>query len=364
MIGEENLTDPRFAADSGPMASLSGERLGEGEAEHSYPTQPGLPEQPMSGLADLKPGESGQGYALRMAQENGLIGLPEIKKWLGKSRFATLDRIDAPLLHQWFGADRGQLEFALGDMAIGRKGQGLVYLGQPISRDYFLNKSYPRVCLRCIDETGYCRLDWDFGLVVACPIHGELLTEQCDCCAKRLTWNRARLANCVCGAPLNFFGEPLSLPSLVETQIAAWVRQHTANRKTDHLSGHECGLMTMVKPLSLNGAFHIAFALGTAALYVLPAVGGIGRPKSPLAKAQMVLGAANQMAERILNGDSIQLTVRRPTVVINLLAEACHAEFSSADQSLAQSVFFKLFGHTSKARWSGVHPAMSQISMF
>ena len=358
------MTNPWFAADSKPMAHQPGERLGDEEAGHSSPAQLGLPEPPMSVLADLKPGESGQGYALRMAQENGLLGLPEIKKWLGKSRFATLDRADAPLLHQWFGADPRQLEFALGDMAIGRGGQGLAYLGQPIGRDYFLNKSYPRVCLRCLDETGYCCLAWDFGLVLACPLHRNLLTEQCDCCGKRLTWNRARLGDCVCGAPLNCFGEPSPAPSLAESQVAAWVLQHIDNRRIDHGSGPECGLIAMLKPLSLNGGFHIAFALGAAAHYVLPAVSGLGRTKSPLAKAQMVLGAANQMAERILNGDSISLTVRRPTVVINLLAEACQAEFSPADQSLGQSVFFKLFGHTSKARWSGVHPAMSQIAMF
>jgi hypothetical protein len=313
--------------------------------------------------SNLQPFESGQGYALRMALMNGLIGLQQVKVWLGKSRFATLDSRDALLLHQWFGADEALLTFALGQTAIGKVKQSFAYAGHPIGRDYFLNKFYPRVCIDCLLETGYCILSWDIGLVVCCPKHSTLLVDRCSLCMKPLSWIRSRLSSCSCSAPLERL-ENNEAVKPVESQFAAWVDRHIGRNLDIKLNERPTALTVMLEPLSLNGGFHIAHALGTIANYVLPKQESRGRSKLPLDKARVGLTYANNIAERILNGDPIHLSIKRPSVVANLLAEACSTEFTVADQSLAQSVFHVLFGHTSKCRTTGVNPNMAQMPLF
>ena len=59
---------------------------------------------------DIRTGESGQGYVLRMVRANFLTGLAEIRRRLGKHFSTTLTTTDAPFLSQWFGADLSKLK--------------------------------------------------------------------------------------------------------------------------------------------------------------------------------------------------------------------------------------------------------------
>jgi hypothetical protein len=90
---------------------------------------------------------------------------------LGKSQFAVLDAVDAPMLHKWFGADIDELEFALGKTSVGTGEHGYMYAGGPVGRSYFINRTYPRICPACTRESGCCRIAWDVSLVVACARH-------------------------------------------------------------------------------------------------------------------------------------------------------------------------------------------------
>lgn len=92
---------------------------------------------------------------------------------------------------------------------------GLLYLPSPSAKnttcdtDYnfygaFLNRSIirphcPKVCVKCLNESGYCRRIWDCSLVTACPIHECLLLDTCPKCKRRLKAIRNRLSVCVCG---------------------------------------------------------------------------------------------------------------------------------------------------------------------
>lgn len=67
----------------------------------------------------------------------------------------------------------------------------------------FLNRSIirphcPKVCVKCLAESGYCRRVWDCSLVTACPIHECLLIDICPKCKRRLKAIRNRLSLCVC----------------------------------------------------------------------------------------------------------------------------------------------------------------------
>ncbi len=68
----------------------------------------------------------------------------------------------------------------------------------------FLNRSIirphcPKVCVKCLNESGYCRRIWDCSLVTVCPIHECLLVDTCPKCKRRLKAIRNRLSVCVCG---------------------------------------------------------------------------------------------------------------------------------------------------------------------
>jgi TniQ len=92
---------------------------------------------------------------------------------------------------------------------------GLLYLPAPAAKhttcdaDYnfygaFLNRSIirphcPKVCVKCLAESGYCRRVWDCSLVTVCPIHECLLFDTCPKCKRRLKAIRNRLSVCVCG---------------------------------------------------------------------------------------------------------------------------------------------------------------------
>ena len=68
----------------------------------------------------------------------------------------------------------------------------------------FLNRSIvrphcPKVCPRCLKESGYARRVWDCSLVTACPIHECLLIDSCPKCKNRIKCVRNRLSVCRCG---------------------------------------------------------------------------------------------------------------------------------------------------------------------
>jgi hypothetical protein len=62
---------------------------------------------------DIRTGESGQGYVLRMTRSNFLPGLSEIRKRCGKQFSTSLTSVDAHYISKWFGADLIKMKAAL-----------------------------------------------------------------------------------------------------------------------------------------------------------------------------------------------------------------------------------------------------------
>ncbi len=323
----------------------------------------------------VRPDESGQGYALRMAEENTLPGLPPLKTLLGKSRFAVLDSVDAPLLNRWFGAPQRLLEFALGRTSVGQADKGYVYAGQSLGRSYFLNRTYPRVCPECLKDSGYCRLTWDISLVVACSKHRRLLLDRCDYCQRALSWNRPWQGICNCGTALAI-AEPGQAPTTLEIQFAAWADGRIGRGNDDVASvlpmlasplvrpDALTALMTLLWPLSLNGGLHIAYALGTAASYDEQRQEAPPRPRTSQTKAQQVLYIANALAEKVIRLESVQFKSNGLGVVVQLLAESAGAQASPADRSLAQSILASVLNRKTRSKVSGLKPHLAQLPLF
>lgn len=66
----------------------------------------------------------------------------------------------------------------------------------------YLRFAHPRVCMECLREAPYHRSIWDFAPLTCCPKHKLLLTDQCPCCDKQLTWARKAVNFSQCGIDL------------------------------------------------------------------------------------------------------------------------------------------------------------------
>lgn len=321
------------------------------------------------------PGESGQGYALRMAAENHLNGLQQIKILLGKSRFATLDALDTPWLHRWFGATEMVLDHALGWTHTGRNREGYVYAGQLLGRSYFLNRSYPRICFQCLQAQGYCHSAWDFSLAVACAKHRTVLSDICPSCIRPLSWNRPAPGFCSCFIELSSQTDT-SPATLLEVQFATWIERHVKSeptssfendRFTQSMSPDDGVLMPLIEllwPLSLNGGMHVTYALATAAGYQDSQRSVSPRPRSPLKKSQHILLMANECAKRTGRSATRLHEIQRPSAVIQLLADCMSGGAPTADRHLAQSLLATVLHQNRKTRWSGAYPQLSQLLLF
>lgn len=340
------------------------------------PTTKGL--SPMENMADfpgksaLRSDESGQGYALRMAEFNGLQGLWPIKRLLGKSHSCMLDERDASRLSAWFGAEPSALAEALGTPINGRgEGGEHRYAGLRFTRRHFVDRWRSRVCLGCLEESGYCRVDWDFALVTACPVHGCSLATACHHCGSRLTWNRPAMGVCgACRHPLDT-GRLDRTPTELEIQVAEWVRSKLVERHgmTVPPAAEPCSraltqpaaLVRMIDPIGLNGGWSVIHALAALAAYIccpLPLDRAAEAPK----KVRTLL-TANAVAEHMA-GHLLQLRVSRPASIVRLLADMAAGDATACERQLAWSLLGLVMREPTKVRSTGAQPQLSQTSLF
>ncbi|MDO8905432.1 hypothetical protein [Hydrogenophaga sp.] len=123
-------------------------------------------------------------------------------------------------------------------------------------------------------------------------------------------------------------------------------------------------LMRLVWPLSLNGGLCVTYALATAAGYDDTSNADEPRARTSLKKAQKILRIADHFAHKIQRQHEMHLRVRRPSVVVQLLADCMTSRAPTADRNLAQSLLRNILQIKSKARWSGANPQLSQMPLF
>lgn len=150
---------------------------------------------------DIWPGESGQGYVLRMCAQNGLGGVTRVKDMLGITRYQTLDAQAASQLAHWFGAEVQHLSLALENKEHGRRVHGSSYMGHVLGRSYFLNELLPRVCPDCLRDFGYCRAAWDFTLNVTLCISSTTAGGALPSLHVHAAMDATRPDLCDCGHP-------------------------------------------------------------------------------------------------------------------------------------------------------------------
>lgn len=317
----------------------------------------------------VRPGESGQGYVLRMATDNRLRGLPFVKSGLGRSRFHTLDADDASRISKWFGAPQGELEDALGRISRDAAKRGFSYAGQEIGRSYFLNRGRPRVCPKCLSQHGFCRSEWDFVLVVACPRHECLLEDRCPVCDRALDWNRPSLTACQCYSDIRSWTAQSIVPPALELAYAQWVNSFLAHGAGDQTAGvcadgAQFALLRLLQPLSLGAGLSLTYALSSAYQYPLSGGGQRVKKKTSLLHGRQVLQEADRLVQRIAEGERIELRVSQRTVTVALLFEAISKAICPEDKSIALSILSCIFRQGGRTKWSGQYGQLSQLPLF
>jgi len=219
------------------------------------------------------PDESARGYALRMAERNGLRGLSQVAQVM---KIRTLDFTDAATtaaLAHLFGAEPRPLQFTAA-IATDREGERrFCYMGHPVLRDWLFRSHRPQLCPHCLGEAAYIRADWELLLVTSCRSHGTLLVDRCDACLRPLTWSRPSLSRCRCGSDLRRqAGQPC-----LDQATSLWIckrlgleRRAIASSTAEH---------DVIASLSVDGLMRTVWGMGvkTEAAGLIP-TGHVRRP--------------------------------------------------------------------------------------
>lgn len=113
--------------------------------------------------------------------------------------FAFDESLDLTPLAKLSGVERAtlsSLQYLPVDIHLRKIGEYYVF-DSPIPQ-YMIRLRYPKVCPRCLGETGYTRKIWELAPITTCPLHHCLLLDECPNCMKRITWARRRISRCQC----------------------------------------------------------------------------------------------------------------------------------------------------------------------
>src|SRR6185369_11479025 len=58
----------------------------------------------------------------------------------------------------------------------------------------------PKVCPACLEQSPYCRKQWELAPFTSCAIHNRILLQECHVCLRPIRWYRQRVCCCPCGA--------------------------------------------------------------------------------------------------------------------------------------------------------------------
>ncbi|MFM0428437.1 TniQ family protein [Paraburkholderia aspalathi] len=137
--------------------------------------------------------ESATGYLLRLAEANGYTSLLDLDLLVSKEpKLEEVAGIGTMLATKRLSKLRG---------AVTRFRNLKMTDPGGLDQQYW-NGRRPRYCPACLAANSYWRALWDITLVTACPIHCVELCDSCSKCDHPLSWKRARLAACDCGAYL------------------------------------------------------------------------------------------------------------------------------------------------------------------
>lgn len=153
-------------------------------------------------ISHLAADETLMGYLLRLAEDNGYAGSTQLCTVLGLAI--------EPREGGWPASGCPPFDLSGLAQATGyeeTRFQQIRYYGNEQSVTFsnvclpskYIKFKYPKFCSACLAESPHHRWYWDVAHITVCTKHGLLLRDRCPACRKRVYWDRASLASCVCG---------------------------------------------------------------------------------------------------------------------------------------------------------------------
>ena len=166
-------------------------------------------------------GESWRGYLLRLAEENGLAPLIDLRLVGGPER-AVNDVAEA-----WLGQQYANAGVTTVMPRLRRSGPASprdeVRFGSQTIQPAYIRYQRCAVCPRCIASTGAVRATWELAAITVCVDHACWLVDQCPACEKSIKWRRQGVKLCSCGHDLSSIHTE-NAPSDV-VALTAWIEQ-------------------------------------------------------------------------------------------------------------------------------------------
>ena len=159
--------------------------------------------------------ESLIGYAIRLAEVNGYDSPGTILCYAGYGSAHSLGpNCDLSLLANVVGGNAEDFSHIAYSDVHGKKTGSVSFRGHEISSwrvARVLSAKRTSICPHCIAEQGYLDSFWDLTLATVCPKHGCRALRVCPSCKKDMSWLRAGLLECRCGAQLGDFSPERAL---------------------------------------------------------------------------------------------------------------------------------------------------------
>lgn len=155
--------------------------------------------------------EALNGYLLRLAECNGLMGIQHLLEPAQVKPRASYSAEQIARIANVLDYDRQPLLDA--NLTNSRA-------AHPDVNAQFAPAARLPVCPLCFAERPVIRREWLNVLTPVCTKHGVLLVDQCNVCETPMTWRRASLSRCDCGADL-MENEPVEAPAFTRALSCA-----------------------------------------------------------------------------------------------------------------------------------------------
>ncbi|WP_341703640.1 TniQ family protein [Ferrovibrio sp.] len=141
------------------------------------------------------PGESLNGYLLRVSEENRFESITWLLHRIDASPRIATSRIDLKALSALVRVDRESLRRMTYWPLPGRLRNYASFHGKEI-KNFHIQMDPARVCPDCLRAAPFARDIWDIRLSAACADHGTLLLDRCPACSAGIAWTRRSVCRC------------------------------------------------------------------------------------------------------------------------------------------------------------------------
>lgn len=159
---------------------------------------------------------------------------------------------------QLTGVPQSWFEHRLPSVSGKDRWQEVRLFGQAWRDDWTLRGTHQQVCLDCLTEHGYARMEWDLAAYTACHHHQIVLLDHCGECGRGISPDRPALDVCSCGRYLATENKPANAAVVRWSALIAGALASQG----DVIEGDGLIAMEPLRGMSLDGGYRVLLAFG------------------------------------------------------------------------------------------------------